>query len=90
MYPRRAFALVTGLVGVLVFAATGIAVAVLGFPLLHWLMALHLATATTAIAAAFLLWTNNRAKMPTAVVAWILIGVMAAPIISAFVVKLLA
>jgi len=73
MSGRRAFAIVTGFIGLL--AVVDIASLVyLGFSTTHWLMILKLVLAASALLAAVLLWRGHRFRTPIAAVAWVLVG----------------
>ena len=77
---RRAFALLTGAIGVLALVMT-VVFLYIGVPVIPWLMLLKLAIAATALVAAVLLWTGHRLRIASAIVAWLLIGVWAAPLL---------
>ena len=87
MNRRRAFAIVTGLVGVLAIVSIA-SLVFLGFSITHWLMILKLALAASSLAAAVFLWTGHRFRVATAVLAWVLVGMWAAPAAIWYVMKL--
>jgi hypothetical protein len=77
---RRAFALLTGAIGILAAITTVVSLYV-GVPAIPWLLLLKLAIAVSASIAAILLWMGHRLQIASAFVAWVLIGVWAAPLL---------
>ena len=76
---KRGFAIITGLAGVGALIVAGVLLYI-GMPI-TWLMFLKLAIGATSLLAAVFIWTGHRLRIATGVVAWLLIGVWAAPFV---------